>query len=207
MHKVSLSSESGQRGPVDHERRDQIIRAADEHFRRYGYNKTTVGDLAKAIGVSSAYVYRFFDSKQAIGEAVCAMTLGRIDDQLRHTSIAPKSATDRMRALFHCLLDQGVELFLSERKLHDIVVAAVEGNWSSILVHRAVILDAVRRVVADGRASGEFERKTPLDEIGQAIVATMELFANPGLLEQKEQSELEARVVAVSNLVLRSLAP
>ena len=80
--------ERGQRGPVEHERRDQIIRAADEHFRRYGYNKTTVADLAKAIGVSSAYVYRFFESKQAIGEAVCAMTLAAIDGPLLEIALS-----------------------------------------------------------------------------------------------------------------------
>ena len=38
------------RGPVDHEVRDQIVAAATEHFRLYGYEKTTVSDLAKAIG-------------------------------------------------------------------------------------------------------------------------------------------------------------
>ena len=36
------------------------------HFSRYGYEKTTVTDLAKAIGFSKAYIYKFFDSKQAV---------------------------------------------------------------------------------------------------------------------------------------------
>ena len=44
-------------------------------FHWYGYDKTTVSDLAKAIGFSKAYIYKFFDSKQAIGEAICARTL------------------------------------------------------------------------------------------------------------------------------------
>ena len=55
------------RGPADHEVRDQIVTAATEHFSRYGYEKTTVSDLAKAIGFSKAYIYKFFESKQAIG--------------------------------------------------------------------------------------------------------------------------------------------
>ncbi len=59
---------SGQRGPAEHDRREQIIAAANEHFRHYGYNKTTVADLAKAIGLSTAYIYKFFESKRAIGE-------------------------------------------------------------------------------------------------------------------------------------------
>ena len=198
----------GQRGPAEHERREQILQAADEHFRRYGYNKTTVADLAKAIGVSAAYVYRFFESKQAIGEAVCAMTLARIDDELLAiASDSKKTATMRLRGLYKCLADRGIELFFNERKLHDLVIVAVESRWSSVMRHKDVMLEAAQRVVVDGRTSGEFERKTPLDEICRAIFETLEPFAHPMLLELKEPPELEASVVAVSNLVLRSLAP
>ena len=62
------SSTPQARGPVDHSVRDQIVEAAEAHFSHYGYDKTTVSDLAKAIGFSKAYIYKFFDSKQAIGE-------------------------------------------------------------------------------------------------------------------------------------------
>lgn len=207
METSSPANERGQRGPVEHERREQIIRAADEHFGRYGYNKTTVADLAKAIGVSSAYVYRFFESKQAIGEAVCAMTLARIDGPMMEIATGPQSATDRLRSLYRWLMEEGIRLFFDERKLHEIVVVAVRDRWPPVLRHKQLIVEAVRRVVADGRTSGEFERKTPLDEVARAVAATTEPFAHPVLLEQKEPADLEAGMVAVSNLVLRSLAP
>jgi AcrR family transcriptional regulator len=198
---------TGQRGPVDHERREQIIQAADEHFRRYGYGKTTVGDLAKAIGVSSAYVYRFFESKRAIGEAVCGMTLGRIDAELLRLAGDEKSASDRLRRIYRTLFEQGLELFFKERKLHDIVVAAMDEHWSSIDAHRAALLEVITRVVTAGRESGEFERKTPLDEVCRAICETLAPFAHPVLLEQKPREQIDESVAAVSNLVLRSLAP
>src|SRR5262245_27851262 len=108
---------SGQRGPADHERREQSIRAADEYFRRYGYNKTSVTDLGKEIGVSSAYVYRFFESKQAIGEAVCSQTLGRIQSRLDEIANGSQSAAKRLRLVFESLTQASLELFFSERKL------------------------------------------------------------------------------------------
>ena len=73
----SVSSPSA-RGPADHDIRDQIVAAANEHFSQYGYGKTTVSDLAKAIGFSKAYIYKFFESKQAIGEAICTNCLTEI---------------------------------------------------------------------------------------------------------------------------------
>ncbi len=69
------SSAPHSRGPIDHAVREQIVEAAREHFSHYGYEKTTVSDLAKSIGFSKAYIYKFFDSKQAIGEAICSKTL------------------------------------------------------------------------------------------------------------------------------------
>ncbi len=70
MNDVAI--DSGQRGPAEHAVRDQIVEAANECFARYGYAKTTVADLAREIGFSKAYIYKFFDSKQAIGEAICS---------------------------------------------------------------------------------------------------------------------------------------
>src|SRR5258708_20777107 len=90
----------GRRGPAEHERRDQIITAASEHFRHYGYTKTTVADLAKAIGLSTAYIYKFFDSKKAIGEAVCGICLGEIAAAARAISDEKKPASDRLRRVF-----------------------------------------------------------------------------------------------------------
>src|SRR5258707_12937766 len=97
---MMLSPNIGQRGPVEHERREQIISAARDHFRHYGYSKTTVADLAKAIGLSTAYIYKFFDSKKAIGEAVCGHCLGDIAQGVRSVGEGPKSASDRLPRVF-----------------------------------------------------------------------------------------------------------
>lgn len=198
---------TGQRGPVEHERREQIIAAADQHFRHFGYQKTTVADLARAIDVSSAYVYRFFESKQAIGEAVCLMTLKRMDDQLMAIATEDSPATERLRRFYKCLYEQGIALFFNERRLHDIVVAAVGEGWGSVASHKAAISEALRLIVVDGRERGEFERKTPLDEVCRAIFVTLAPFSHPVLLEQNPREQIADNAAAVSTLVLRSLAP
>jgi len=47
-----------------------IKKAARELFRRYGYNKTSVNELAKAANVSKATVYKYFISKELILHAI-----------------------------------------------------------------------------------------------------------------------------------------
>jgi AcrR family transcriptional regulator len=195
------------RGPAEHRTRLQLLEAADTHFRHYGYRKTTVADLARAIGVSPAYVYRFFDSKQAIGEAVCGLTLNRIVARLHEVEGEPRGAAERLRRLYRTLVDRGLELFFNERRLHDIVSAAIEGDWSSVAAYRRDLEAIVRRLIVAGREAGEFERKTPLDDAASAIVSTLTPFCHPILLEQSDHAELPTVASQVAALVLRSLAP
>src|SRR5687768_6713954 len=96
---AATASATPSRGPADHAVRDQIVEAAREHFRHYGYAKTTVSDLAKSIGFSKAYIYKFFDSKQAIGEAICAKTLGAVVSAVEEAVAGATTPTDKFRRM------------------------------------------------------------------------------------------------------------
>ncbi len=113
--KRSNLKSNGQRGPAEHERREQILNAANVYFRNYGYAKTTVADLAKAIGLSPAYIYKFFESKQAIGDAVCRQTLGRVANELRRIIGLHKPAATRMRLVYQTVARRGAESGMSKK--------------------------------------------------------------------------------------------
>lgn len=194
------------RGPTEHEVRAQIVDAATDYFSRYGYEKTTVSDLAKEIGFSKAYIYKFFDSKQAIGEVICANRLAAILAAANEAVAEPHAATEKLRRLFKTLLTAGSELFFADRKLYDIAAVAAAEPWPSVGGYEAGIQSLLTEIVLHGRESGEFERKTPLDETVQAIFLVMKPYFNPLLLQYNLDSAAEA-IVQLSNLVLRSLAP
>src|SRR5260370_11087600 len=60
------------------EARERILDAAEALFRRIGYSKTTVADIAGALSMSRAHIYRFFPSKGAINDALCRRMLGEL---------------------------------------------------------------------------------------------------------------------------------
>jgi len=206
MNQPSISS-PGIRGPADHDIRNQIVAAANEHFSQYGYSKTTVSDLAKAIGFSKAYIYKFFDSKQAIGEAICANCLAEIVAAVEHAlNVDGISSTERFRRLVKTLISTGVSLFFNDRKLYDIAAFAASESWPSSQVYDARIKRFVLQIVREGRESGEFERKTPLDETVDSIHLALRPFVNP-LLLQYNLDFVETAPTLTSNLILRSLMP
>ncbi|MGR3993443.1 TetR/AcrR family transcriptional regulator [Pseudomonas sp. 1121_17] len=194
------------RGPADHDVRDQVIQAAMLHFAHYGYEKTTVSDLAKAIGFSKAYIYKFFDSKQAIGEVICANRLAMIR-QLVTTAIADApTASEQIRRLFRAIAEAGSDLFFHERKLYDIAAVASRDQWPSVQAHEADLRQVIQQVLIEGREAGEFERKTPLDETTEAIYLVLKPYVNAAQLQYNLDS-VETAVVQLPALILRSLAP
>lgn len=200
------SSAPPARGPAEHSVREQIVEAAGEHFSHYGYEKTTVSDLAKAIGFSKAYIYKFFDSKQAIGEAICSKTLSAIVAAVEEAVAGAATPTDKFRRMFKSLVATSVSLFFNDRKLYDIAAYSASEGWPSARAYAERIRQILMEVVREGRESGEFERKTPLDETVHAIYLVMQPYVNP-LLLQYNLDLVEDAPARLSNLVLRSLAP
>ena len=59
----------------------RIVEVAEALFRRLGYAKTAVADIAAELGMSPANVYRYFPSKNAIVEAICRHCLSDVEEQ------------------------------------------------------------------------------------------------------------------------------
>jgi len=202
----SLNHDAPTRGPADHAVRDQIVSAARDCFARYGYGKTTVSDLAREIGFSKAYIYRFFDSKQAIGEAICSERLGLLLGKAQEAVAAGETATDKLRRMFRSLTEATSQLLFHDRKIYEIAALSVAERWSSSQAYHATLRAMIADIIRQGRETGEFEKKTPLDETCRAIFYTMMPFVDPLQLERNFDLLPDAQT-EVTGLILRSLAP
>ena len=205
MKKAATTSQPT-RGPIDHEVRDQIVTAATEHFSRYGYEKTTVSDLAKAIGFSKAYVYKFFESKQAIGEMICANCLRDIETEVKAAIAESDLPSEKLRRMFKGFTEATLRLLFRDRKLYEIAAAAATERWPAVVAYEERVQALLKEILQEGRQSGDFERKTPLDETAAAIYLVMRPYFNPLLLQHSFNYTDEAPG-QLSGLVLRSLSP
>ena len=75
--------------------RERILVTAERLFREIGYQKTTVADIAKALRMSPANVYRFFDSKKSINAGVARRLMGEVE----HASQVIARSRTRGRAI------------------------------------------------------------------------------------------------------------
>src|SRR5476649_2043388 len=64
--------------------KDSIKRAAQELFRKFGYHKTSVNEIAKRAKIAKATIYKYFDSKEDVLHALLMDYIRVSVDELIH---------------------------------------------------------------------------------------------------------------------------
>ncbi|PPD45157.1 MAG: TetR family transcriptional regulator [Methylocystis sp.] len=153
---MSAATDAGQAREC--EQRIKIVATAERLFREIGFQKTTVADIARDLRMSPANVYRFFGSKAEIHEAVARHLMGEVESAAEKIAYGPGLASERLRALVLGAESMNAERYLADRKLHEMVEAALDERWPSIDAHIDHINALIEGVIAAGMQSGEFAR-------------------------------------------------
>lgn len=186
------------------ETRERIERVADMLFRRVGFTKIAVADIAAELGMSPANVYRFFPSKAAIVAAVCRRCLSKIDREAAEIVAGPGTPQQRLAALCKAILGYHTTNFLNERRVHDIVIAAIENNWESIEAHKAHIRSLVARLLEEGSAEGIFVPHDP-QQVSGLVLGALVRYCHPALVAQRINDKSDVDVDASVAFLLRSI--
>jgi AcrR family transcriptional regulator len=192
---------------VDIQRQETVARildTAERLFRHYGYAKTNVADIAKDLGMSPANIYRFFASKTEIHQALCARMLEGVRATARQVLGQKISATERLRQWIMTQHKITVETMLDHEKVHEIVVIAMERDWSVIDRHINYIHDLMADVIREGIALGEF-REQDAFVASRCFGAATILLCHPLLAAQCLAKTNQAAPEQILEYALRSL--
>ena len=188
--------------------RSRIVETADALFRRLGFAKTAVADIAAELKMSPANVYRFFPSKHAIVEAICQRCLRELEDKAWTVARSRGPAAERMERLFLEILAYHKENLLTDQRVNDIVLVALEHSWDAIRAHKEAIRMVVEKVIRDGIEGGEFE---PVDagETSRLMMRSMVHFCHPLLLAQclQDREDVESGTRTSIRFLLRAITP
>lgn len=140
----------------EQDQRRKIVATAERLFREIGFQKTTVADIARELGMSPANVYRFFGAKSEISAAVARHLMSEVETAAEKIAHGPGPASERLRALVCANEAMNAARYVGERKIHDMVEAALDEKWPIIDEHIERIDALLEEVIASGMASGEF---------------------------------------------------
>jgi AcrR family transcriptional regulator len=152
--------------------REKVLEAAEDVLRRFGPSKTTVVDVARALGVSHGSVYRHFPSKAALREAVLERWLHRISDPLEAVVRGKQPAPERLRAWFDALIAAKRRKYLNEAELFATYAGLAADAREVVKAHVDTLVDQIARIIADGMMSGAFTVKDAKAAARSAFDAT-----------------------------------
>src|SRR3989449_6935364 len=127
--------------------RARIMDTAEALFRRLGYAKTAVADIAAELKMSPANIYRFFESKNAIVEAICKRCLSEVEEKAWLVARSKASAAQRMERLILEILAYHKENLVTEQRVNELVLAAIEDSWETIRAHKDVMRNVTELIL------------------------------------------------------------
>jgi len=159
-----------------------IIDAAENLFRDVGYAKTTVADIAQALQMSPANIYRYFPTKTSINETICDRLVHHIEAQCWESLVKDGTSTERLIRFiieYHSVIKKNI---IKEKRLYDMISVGMDEHWSVIQRHTERIIDLLRILIEQGITGGEF-RHLDSFKVATAVYEAIAVFVYPSLIE------------------------
>jgi TetR/AcrR family transcriptional regulator, fatty acid metabolism regulator protein len=147
------------------DRYDTILDAAEQVMGRGGFAEASVGEVARQAGISDGLIYRYFESKQALRDAVLARFYGRVLAGAQAALARHTEFQDRLLAL----IETHLQIFRDDRALCRLFIAEV-------------------RVATDYPGS-------PLQDLNRRYTSVLEKVLRQGMEEGLVNPALETRLV------------
>lgn len=118
------------------DRKEQIVTEATSLFSSRGYDKVSIKDLAAACGISEPALYRHFESKEDIYNAV----LDSVEDRLNYQELFDKLADEEdIEVLLKNLSTHIIEFFTDNADLYRLLLySALRGHHRAKQIFRLV---------------------------------------------------------------------
>lgn len=184
--------------------RGQILATAERLFRAWGYAKTTVADIARECEMSPANIYRFFESKAAINEAITEVLLTEVEQRCAEVIAEQRSVSDRLRKLILETHSFACERYLKDTEVHELCAKAMREQWGVIDAHIRRMRAMVRELIAEGIKSGEFA-KADLDFVETCVNNAMLPFCHPQIVAEQFAKDHKRQAVAMGEFLVRAL--
>jgi len=185
--------------------RDRILDAADALLHRLGPAKVGVVDVARALGMSHANVYRHFESKAALRDAVVERWLHHVSAPLATVAGSDTDPPARLAAWLWALIHAKRRKVLDDPEMfatyHLVAVEARE----VVERHVAGLRSQIARIIQDGIDAGAFAPRDAQAAAGAVLNATAP-FHHPLFLRDPIMRAGDAEATAAIELLLAGLA-
>ena len=136
----------------------EILVAAQERFRNFGYGKTTMAEIAADVNMSAANLYRYFDNKQDIAAECAAECMGDLNSLLDNVVSLPNlDAIQRLHLYVQTGMRYHFDMMHDAPRLNELVENITRNHTELIHKRNQRAETQIARILQQGVSSGEFQ--------------------------------------------------
>jgi len=184
------------------EKKARVLEAAESVFLRFGYRRTTMGDLAAAAGMSRPALYLVFCNKEEVFEAVLRTFTARTLEELRQGLDARITPQEKLRFAFELWAVRPFGFFEASPELreplHGGLAFAKEAMDQAVAAFEAVLVDILAPLGATAPP-----KALPPGQIARVLTRAVHGFKESA----RDPEELRAMIDGLLEMVLASLRP
>ena len=187
--------------------REAILKAAAERILHYGYNKTTMSEIAADCGMSAGNIYRFYPSKIDIAEAM-TREFGNASRTIYEDIIrdAARSASKKLYDFFIARLERTFRVFEMNPKLMELADIMARERPEYLSEERAHERIQIERILDEGQKSGDFALPADLTITADLVQCAMMKFRIPQLWTTEQLDSLRPELEGVLGLIFTGLS-
>jgi len=188
--------------------KSEILQKCEERFSYYGFNKTTMAEIAKDCDMSAANLYRYFENKEEIGVSIAQQCMLQKDDMLRE--IIQRADLNAKEMLEIMVIDELRYLHseLTERaKISELIEFITQNHMNIVTSCYQKKKSFIAGVIAKGNASGEFNAPDIMEAAEIFFTATMRFWHPPLFFAFEEPLEsIEEQAKKLVKQLVRGLS-
>ncbi len=184
---------------------ERILLAAEGRFEFYGYNKTTMAEIADDLSMSAANLYRYFRNKKSIAEECVKRCIDARISSLRSVVLrADISPSEKLEAFILKCLHVSYAQLQDKPRINEMVISISQGSFElveyKINQERALLVE----IIAEGNSSGEFSI-IAMEDRAAAVHTSILLFDIPLFMGLYSLQEFEVMARQSTSLILHGL--
>jgi AcrR family transcriptional regulator len=186
--------------------KDEILKEAQKLFQQFGVKKTTMEDIAKAMGKGKSTLYYYYCSKEEIFDAVILKEMAEVFNSVKQAVEKANSAEDKLKA-FTLTKIKAVQ---KRANLYKIVKGEMQDN-PRCMKHLHTEYDSqevklVKDILRFGVENGEFSKLIgkELDILPSVMVSSLRGLERDMFIDAR-YAKLEPRMESIIGIMIRGL--
>ena len=181
------------------ETRRDILAKAEELFRERGFNAVAIADIASALNMSPANVFKNFSSKNALVDAIGFGQIGVFERQIcpLDKSHAP---LDRLRHLARNLMEQHHQDLNKNPYVFEMILMTAKQDMKCGDYYKSVIAKLLAEIIRDGVEAGLYTA-ADIPVLAETVLHALTSVIHPVLIAREDIGNLATRCDQLVDLI------